>query len=240
MGDMRIPYGLALGRMNNWTATYQGKTSHLIAQANTAPDVTNGVIFFTTNSAATTIEDFKLTTPHGSAYNVAGLFEGKVIKIFFKDANTTISGTQIFLASSSNTAFSTNSWLGLIYHNSGWYETERSIQNNAAVSRSIAVGATNEAITVTAADRLILLAGTSPTPTITGISGGYIGQQIILIAGSGGCSPILANTLGNIYMSGTASFRMAGISSAANISSVIATKISASYWTVSIPAYALV
>lgn len=246
MGDTRIRYGLALGRQNNWVAGIAGQkgylagTDGLFAQANTAPDVTTGVLFYTANSAATTINDFKLSTPFGSAYNVAGLFEGKVIKIFFTDGLTTVSGSRIFLQSSSNTAFPANSWLGLIYHNSGWYETERAVQNEAFVSRTIALGGTNLAITVTAADRLLSLNGTTALTTLTGISGGYIGQRILLISNSGGANVLISSTgsaigAGNIYVVGTDSFRIAGISSAAGINSIEVVKISDSYWSVVSP-----
>ena len=45
MGDTRIVYGLAYGKQNNFYTIWQGKTHGLFAQANTAPDVTLGVLF---------------------------------------------------------------------------------------------------------------------------------------------------------------------------------------------------
>ena len=238
MGDSRIVYGLALGKQGNWYTTWQNKTHGLLAQASTAPDVTTGCLFYSVNSSATTITNFGLRVAGSpdTGGNIAPLFEGKLVKIFFTDGSTTVaSNARIYLANSASFAFPKNSWLGLIYHNSSWYETERSI--DASGLRSIAVGATNEAITVTEADRVLTLAGTMNSNSIflTGISGGYVGQRLLLIVGSGGCTPIITNTAGNIYCVGTDAFRIAGITSDANLCSVEVVKISNSYWQVMAP-----
>lgn len=236
MGDARIVYGLALGKQGNWYTTWQNKTHGLLAQASTAPDVTTGCLFYSVNSSATTITNFGLRVAGSpdTGGNIAPLFEGKVIKIFFTDGSTTVaSNARIYLANSASFAFPSNSVLDLIYHNSAWYETSRSIDGNSV--RSIAVGGTNMVLTVTNADKVLTLAGTDASTILSGISGGYIGQQIILISGSGGANITVTSTAGNIYVVGTDSFRIAGIASDNNLASITVQKISASYWSVLAP-----
>lgn len=211
MGDTRIRYGLAYGRMNNWVSGiagqkgYLGGTDGLFAQANTAPDVTVGVLFYSANSAATTIADFKLSTPFGATGNQAGLFEGKVIKVFFTDSVTTINGSRIFLANSNNTFYS-NDWLGLIYHNSAWYETERvnkNIGGSALNRRSISVGGTHTSITADNNDLMLVIVPTATGTIIDAISGGYVGQRLLLVMGTATSTFALGDAtssgLGNIY-----------------------------------------
>ena len=69
MSEMRIRYGLAYGRQNNFYAGiagqkgYLGGSDGLLGQANTSPDVTLGCLFYTANSSATIINSFQLSHP---------------------------------------------------------------------------------------------------------------------------------------------------------------------------------
>lgn len=215
MGDTRIRYGLALGRQNNWYSGlaqkgYLAGTEGLLAQANTAPDVTMGVLFYTANSASTTITNLQLSAPGNPGGNIAPLFEGKVIKVFFTDSNTTLtSGTRIFLADTASMPFPANSWVGLVYHNSAWYETERTVQNIGSIfERTLYVGLTQQAITATNKDRILYIQATAEGVVISGISGGYEGQRLTLAFGGSGAGNIqLGNATssgwGNIFFLGT-------------------------------------
>lgn len=205
MGDARIVYGLALGKQGNWYQTWQSRTHGILGQADTTPDVTNGVLFYSANTSATTISNFDLSAPGSpnTGGNLAPLFEGKVIKVFFTDSVTTISGSRIYLASTNNT-FNSNSWLGLVYHNSAWYETERSQVAGLNVSQKITrVGAANEALTVTSQDYMLVVVPTAAGAIVSGISGGYVGQRILLVSGSGTATFALSDATssgaGNIF-----------------------------------------
>jgi hypothetical protein len=247
MGDTRIRYGLAWGRQNNFYTGntdqtkrgYLAGTDGLFTQANTSPDVTTGYLFFTNNSAATTITNFQVTAPF-SGGNIAGLFEGKEIRVFFLDTNTTIqNNSRVVLMDSADHLFNSNTMVDFIYHTSSWYEICRGeiIPLNSQATRSLSIAGTNYALTVTPGDMNIVVTGTIAATTITGISGGYIGQQITIIQGSGGASLIISNTgsavgAGNIYFMGTDSFRIGGISSANGLNNIILSKTNSAFWTV--------
>lgn len=248
MGDTRIRYGLAYGRQNNFvtgstdqtTRGYLAGTDGLFKQADTTPDVTNGFLFYTNNSAATTITNFDLQHPVGTnTGNLAGLFEGKVIKIFFLDTATTIANSsRIVLADSANQTFNQNSVLELIYHTSSWYEMSRNVTVpfGTELSRTITLAATNAAITVVPTDNVLVLTGTIALTTVTGISGGYIGQRLVLVTGSGGANIKFAHTnssgIGNIYFATTAEFLIGNGNSTSAVNSVVVNKVSATAWSI--------
>lgn len=197
MGDTRIRYGLAYGRMNNFTTGVAGQkgylagTDGLLAQGDTTPDVTNGFLFYTNNSGATTITDFELSHPSVGNGNFAPLFEGKAIKIMFLDSNTTVSGSRLYLAGTDN-AFNTNGVLDLIYHNSGWYEMSRTNPSNGFVSFTLGASQGLNANYTSS----ILFSGES-TLTVVSVSGGALGQRLMLING-GSAQTITISTAGNI------------------------------------------
>lgn len=228
---------MALGKQGNWYTTWQTRTHGLLAQANTAPDVTSGILFYTANSAATTINNFSLSVPGSpnTGGNIAPLFEGKIIKIFFTDTNTTVAGSKIYLANSQDT-FTANSWLGLIYHNSAWYETERSVPIPDGNKRTLTVAGTNLAITVNDNDYALVVTGTIAANLLTGISGGYIGQRIAVVVGSGGANIKLAHTnssgIGNIYFASTGEFLIGNGNSSSGVNMVELVKISATAWSI--------
>mgnify|MGYP001606123639 FL=1 len=206
MGDSRIRYGLAYGRQNNFITGstdqtkrgYLAGTDGLFKQADTTPDVTNGYLFYTNNSAATTISHFDLQHPIGTnTGNIAGLYEGKAIKIFFLDTNTTLSGSRIYLSGTDN-SFNSNANLDLIYHNSGWYELNRVNPYNNNVSFTLGASqGLNANLTAS-----ILFSGESAL-VIQSVSNGYVGQRLLLINGNSATN-ISVSTAGNIVHSAVA------------------------------------
>jgi len=231
MGDTRIRYGLAYGRMNNFVTGstdqtkrgYLAGTDGLFKQADTTPDVTNGYLFYANNSAATTITDFKLQHPSAAgSNNLAGLFEGKVIKIIFLDTVTTVANnSRVLLADSANTLFNKNSTVEFLYHTSAWYEMCRSeaIGLASSYTKNVTIASTAESISITNNDMLVVLSMTGLTSIFRGITGGYEGQRIILAKSLAdtGSSITFAHTnssgIGNIYFRSTAEFMMTVIAS---------------------------
>ena len=200
MGDSRIVYGMALGKVNDWKNLAQGRTHGAITQADTTPDVTSRNLVYTINSGATTITDFDVTTPAGANGNQGGLFEGKVLKVVFLDSVTTVAGSRIYLADTNQT-FNTNAVLDLVYHNSAWYETNR--VNPAGldqVVKTVLIGGTSSNLIVEPKINMYLLQGTAATPILMAISGGYIGQTITMIAGS---NPGSVTSAGNLIFMNT-------------------------------------
>jgi len=248
MGDTRVRYGLAYGRMNNFvtgstdqtTRGYLAGTDGCFKQADTTPDVTNGVLFYTNNSAATTITHFDLQHPVGTnSGNLSGLYEGKVIRVVFLDALTTVqNNTRVVLADSANTTFGTNSVLELMYHTSSWYEVSRNIKSASSSSGRIVQLGTSTSVTplvVTANDRVIYLQCTSLVVVIDGLSGGVEGQKVILskyLADTGSSikfSHTNSSGIGNLYFAGTADFCLT-VPASASIQNVEVVKLGTAWF----------
>lgn len=201
MSETRIRYGLAYGRCNNfYTGStdqtkrgYLAGTDGLLAQGNTAPDVSLGYLFYTNNSGATTIRDFQVYT--GSiGGNQAPLFEGKTIKVVFLDTNTTVAGSRIYLANSQN-LFNSNGVLDLLYHGSAWYEMSRNNPYKDLVSFTLGASQGLNADFTNS----ILFSGESALVVVS-VSNGYLGQSLYLV--NGGCAQtITISTAGNIRIS---------------------------------------
>lgn len=230
MGDTRIRYGLAYGRMNNFYTGVSGQkgylagTDGLFAQANTSPDVTTGVLFYTNNSGATTINNFTLSAPGNPGGNLAGLFEGKEIKIIFLDSNTTISGPSIYL-SGPQVNFPQRSYISFLYHGSAWYEVDRSVPTSAL--KTVQIAGTNNALDANFTSSIIVT-GTTVLQVVSGISGGYIGQVLTLISGSGGAC-ITVTTAGNILMATTSAINMS-VNSTSLAGAIQLVKSSSTQW----------
>lgn len=210
MGQMRIKNGLAFGRENNFYAGIAGQGGYLagtggvFAQGNTAPSVTAGVLFYSNNSSATTITNFTLRHPAESAGgNLAGLFEGKVIKVWFLDSNTRIAGGgPIFLAGSDG-AQGANTYLEFMYRTSGWYEIDRSrpgTDNIAVTSASIGASGTFDATgkkvintQATAGSAIILrkATGGEQGQMLTILNGG---SSLTLVVNSGGADSFVSSS----------------------------------------------
>ena len=208
MGDTRFRYGLAYGRMNNFTTGVAGQrgylagTDGLFVNGDTTPDVTNGFLFYTNNTAATTISHFDVLHPVGTGGNIAPLFEGKVIEVFFLDTNTTLAGAQLILASSDNN-LTANSTIEMLYHNSAWYEINRTSIKPTSTTFNISTSSGDaQSFNANGVGPIVVLKGTSITALLRSISGGYVGQVITLITGS---ASILyeMNTQGNIIITST-------------------------------------
>jgi hypothetical protein len=199
MSETRIRYGLAYGRMNNFYTGVAGQkgylagTDGLLAQGNTAPDVSLGYLFYTNNSGATTITDFQVYVGNQGG-NQAPMFEGKAIKILFLDTNTTIAGSRIYLANSENT-FTSNAVLDLLYHGSAWYEMSRTGNSKDMVSFTLGASQGLNANQT----KSILFSGESALVVVS-VSNGYVGQSLYLV--NGGCAQtITISTAGNIRIS---------------------------------------
>lgn len=229
MGDTRIRYGLAFGKQNNFYSGISGQkgylagTDGLFAQASTGPDVTTGVLFYTNNSAATTINRFELSHPSVGYGNLAGLYEGKTIKIIFLDSNTTVAGSAIYLASSDNT-FNSQGYLELLYHGSAWYETTRSNPKNFVTIAAAGSSSFNTNFVDT-----IYITGTATPVVITSLSGGVVGQRIVLTSNSGNIVYQI-NTNGNIVLANTSAVSLAGATTPAGGACIMLQKTTATTW----------
>ena len=198
MGDTRFKGGFAIGPYANFYA----RTDNLFAESDATPNVTNGNLFYTNNTSGTTITDFELSSLPGKG---AQEFEGKVIEVQFLDGNTTVANAgSVFLTGTDNT-FRANSRLGLVYHNSAWYERSRSqVSRNSVQTLNFALS--NGTINADDLHTLILVP-TVALATFTSISGGYIGQQVTLINGATSAINVqIISGLGNIYLNGTSNF----------------------------------
>jgi hypothetical protein len=168
-------------------------TDGLLAQGNTAPDVSLGYLFYTNNSGATTITDFQVYVGNQGG-NQAPMFEGKTIKVVFLDTNTTVQGSRIYLANSQNT-FNSNAVLDLLYHGSAWYEMSRTNPYKDGVSFTLGASqGLNANLT-----NSIFFSGESALVVVS-VSNGYVGQSLYLV--NNGCAQtITISTAGNIRIS---------------------------------------
>lgn len=191
MGPTRFPYGTALGFTNNFN--YRGTTANLI-NADTTPDVTIGNLFYVQNASPSTITYFDLQDFSNRSAN----YEGKIITLFFLDANTTIANSdQIFMASTSNN-FLTNQSVSLMHSRSGWYEIDRSlVTRNDQQAYSIAG---TQSINVDGTRVAVIMA--TAALTLRSISGGQTAQNVILVNNSAG-NTVTIDTAGNIVIAGT-------------------------------------
>jgi len=231
---LRIRYGYALGRENNFYTGVAGQkgylagTDGLLAQGNTSPDVTLGNLFYTNNSGATTITSFQLNHPSvgklttaGSAANLAGLFEGKVINLVFLDSNTTLSGSS--LALQGDGGFNTGGAISLLYHASSWYEFHRS---NPYKNNSFTQGGSSS-INANFANTIIFTGESANV--LTSVSGGYTYQTIFVVNNNSGTN-VSISTAGNIRQSATAA--ASGIYTLTSGGVVELTKTGANIWAI--------
>ncbi len=201
MGEpYRIKYGSAIGPLGTYAAT---SALSLFTAGDTSPDVTDGTLFYSNNTSATTITYFDVTGPGGQGGD--SFHQGKVITVFFRDANTSIAnGGQIFLAQGSGGAIPANTVIDFILHNSAWYERSRS-QTNQNYVKTLAVGGTAQSIALGGAQVVILVPTAATTITaITGIP--PAGQFFILMKTIAAANAGTALTLqggSNYFLAGT-------------------------------------
>ena len=198
MSDFRVRYGLALGPYGTLAIT---SALNVLPAGDTTPDITLGSYFIAQNTSPTAISYFDGRLSGG----LDGVEEGKIIVVRFADAGSTtlINGGRMFLAESAG-AFLSNQMIALLHSNSAWYELFRSYnsQGDTTVSN---VGAANIAPNVDGVHMLILNA--TAATTLIGLSGGQLGQQVVIFSNSGG-SNITVSTAGNLTVAGSAVFVM--------------------------------
>lgn len=191
MGDFRIPFGLALGRQNNFFA----RTDNLFGQSDATPDVTAGNLFFSNNTSNTTITNFDLVSNHTTGNN-AGQFEGKVITVMFLDDSTRLANATPLYLSGSDGLQGANNIISLVYHNSGWYETYRSINvSNFVTATSASLGATGT-VSARGRDTVILSSAAGSDPVLRLLTNGEQGQRVNVVCSGSNCT-IVVNSGGN-------------------------------------------
>lgn len=206
MGAFRIKFGTAYGPYGTASGT---SSQFLLTPQDTTPDVTNGTFFVTNNTSAVTITHFDVQVAGG----LPGTAEnGKQIFILAQDNNTTIqNGGRIFLQDT-QAALAQNSVIGLIYHNSAWYETYRSENDqtpqdvaNRSVSYSFSGTAGNFNVTTA---RYLLLTASATASVITGFVGGTSGQELLVKVVGLGSSVFFAQSAGVLALAGTTTVLM--------------------------------
>lgn len=203
MGDLRVRYGFAKGRQNNFLAGIAGQkgylagTDGLFGQGDTTPDVTNGCLFYSNNSGLTTITDFDLSSPRGGGQ--PGLYEGKEITIMFLDTNTRLAkNSRLVTAGSTGVPQAANTIVELFYHNSAWFEKNRSITANDYVQTTSALLGTTGAVTVLGGVKVVEIFSAAGSASILRTAlGGEQGQRLTLIAVGGSDSTVICNSAAN-------------------------------------------
>lgn len=186
MGQLRIRHGLAYGRENNfYTANVAGGTGGLIAQANTAPDVTAGVLFYTNNTGSTIIRDFTLRHPAEGQGNLAGLFEGKIIRVVFLDSNTryAFSASGPLIGGTDGLQGASN-FADFFYHTSAWYLGNFNRPTNPMIvyTSSNVVYGTQSSLSVQGKNTVTLLNAANSSLTFFTLTGGEQNQEVTLYA----------------------------------------------------------
>lgn len=202
MSDFRIKFGQAIGPEGTYAAN---SAATLITQGDTTPDVTTGCLFYTNNTSTTTISYFDVAGNDPTSQH-----QGKVITVFFRDALTSVANSnQVFLSTGSGGLVPANTVVSFLYHNSAWYETSRS-QNNQSVVQTIAVGGTNQTVAVNGA-QLILLAP-SVTGTVitqfTGIPAGHVFRVAKVPLAVHAASTVALQGAANLWLAGTTAIVM--------------------------------
>ena len=202
MGDTRFKNGLALGSYNNFYAT----TAGVFAQADTTPDVTDGVLFYSNNTSNTTITHFDLTEVGGGAGSNAGAFEGKVIKVIFLDNSTGLANTGNLKLATSDNLQGKNNWIELIYHNSAWIECGRSLNQSNFITVDSRTWLVASDVVPNVSTGNVIIRGRGPHVTLNLVHdstgnlalrraiGGYDGQLLTIIAGGDSQSLVIVNS----------------------------------------------
>lgn len=128
MGDFRILYGRAIGKVNNFFV----RTDGLAAVGDTTPDVTDIGLLYTGNTSLTSITYFDIRSPQGNNTQ-PGWFEGKELRVIFLDDSTTLVRSAQMLLPGGNYQVPTNTVIDFILHNSSWYATNI-VENVASLS----------------------------------------------------------------------------------------------------------
>ena len=198
MGPTRFPYGEALGFINNFN--YRSTTANLLAQADATPDVTLGELFYTNNTASTTITHFDLQDYGNRQAN----YEGKRITVIFLDNSTRLANAgRLFLSGTDNLVSrdaTSIHGITLMHSRSGWYELSRHTTNRDQVL-TLTINA-NSSANVDGVSLLILNNTGATTTSLIALSGGQVGQEVSIVQQGSNVTRILTN-LGNIFMPAT-------------------------------------
>ena len=197
MGPTRFPYGEARGFVNNFN--YRSTTANLFTQSDATPDVTTGDLFYTNNTDNTTITHFDLQDYANRAAN----YEGKVITVLFLDNSTRLANAvNLYLAGTNNLlnrdATSIHG-ITLMHSRSGWYELQRHMTNRNEVLQ-YSISGTSSLNVDDVKVGLVLNTG-SVTTAISALSGGQVGQSVVLV--NAGSNAVRVETGGNILIVGT-------------------------------------
>lgn len=175
MGDFRIRYGWALGPEGTFAAM---SDRTLITPGDTSPDVSLGSIFYTNNTSATTITYWDVTGPGGASIASAN-HEGKVIYVYFNDANTSITASSVVLLKGGSGVIPAGTWSKFVLRNSAWYEVSRETPAATGDVQTFTLGGTSNTLNVTGL-KVAIITGTATPTLITALSGGEIGQTVYL------------------------------------------------------------
>ena len=192
MGDTRLT-NLALGRFANFYST----SANIFEQADTTPDVTNGVLFFSNNTTNTTITNFDLSVPGpipgGSAHgSIAHNFEGKVIKVVFLDDSTGLARNNNLILGTSDNLTGANNSIEFIYHNSAWVEFTRSYNNSSIITASsVNLGVTGIVNVRGNVNLIQCIAETGTATAIRRAINGQQGQQLTIIGMPAGSDTLI-------------------------------------------------
>lgn len=206
MGDLRIRYGVALGREYNFFAGIPGQkgylagTDGLFGQGDTTPDVTNGCLFYTNNTGSTTITDFEMFVPSGQGNpgGRVGHFEGKEITVVFLENNTRLARSSRIQLNGTNGLIGSNGLIKFLYHNSSWLEQHRSYNSSDYLKTNSALLGTTGAITVLGNVRTVEIFTAAGSASIVRTAvGGEQGQQLTLVGVGGSNSTIIVNSAAN-------------------------------------------
>ena len=206
MSDFRIHYGSAVGPYGNAAA---GSGEFTFTSGDTTPDVTSGTFFITNNTSATTITYFDVLGPGGV---VSTAHHGKLLKIFVQDNNTTFANAaQLFLASTGGVVGS-GRVLNFVYFNSGWYEDGAGSAVAREEVKSVTITGASAAPNVT--NTRVLIVSNTGGGSITGLSGGAVGQAVYLMKNIVAAGSAITLTGGpDFLLAGTASLVMSASSS---------------------------
>lgn len=157
-------YSLALGKLDNFKA----RTDGLIGQADTTPDVSMYSLLYANNSANISITDFD----NGS--------EGQIIYIINVGSDLSFTRSSTMLVSDSSNLVKDDN-IAFIKHASAWYELSRSHSASSSVQYAIELSANNASIVGGVANTRVLVINNSGATTISGLSGGYVGQILTIV-----------------------------------------------------------
>jgi len=192
MGDATRLTNLAFGKYMNFYASSNG----VFVSGDTSPDVTGGTLFYTNNTSATSIAHFDLQKNS----QTPGCYEGKIINVVFLDSMTKIVKSTAVKVANDLVEYGIGDVAGFVYHGSAWYQmfgsTNKTTNNE---TKTLASGNTYNLIVNNETERYAL-ATTNVGLTVRSISGGYVGQEIMLMNVSVGTGVVYVMTDGNIRM----------------------------------------